>query len=172
MPDVVDGHITTRAAAYPGGDGGLPAALSPLRTGRDFDEAAARRSLREQIAKLERELAATFASAYPRRGLEWGVGSTGGPRVLGVGELEETRDALAARVEDARRTLRDRAYVERKNVERIEEMLAEPARFKWVRISNADIGEPGCKYWHSRPRLGLIGMLMGWWRVKISSGCP
>jgi hypothetical protein len=172
MPDVVDGHITTRAAAYPGGDGGLPTRLSPLRTGRDFDEAAARRSLREQIAKLERELAATFASAYPRRGLEWGVGSTGGPRVLGVGELEETRDALAARVEDARRTLRDRAYVERKNVERIEEMLAEPGRFKWVRISNADIGEPGCKYWHSRPRLGLIGMLMGWWRVKISSGCP
>ena len=172
MPDVVDGHITTRAAAYPGGNSGLPTALSPLRTGRDFDEAAARRSLRQQIAKLERELAATFASAYPRRDLDWRVGSTGGPRVLGVGELEETRDALAARVEDARRSLRDRAYVERKNVERIEEMLAEPARFKWMRISNADIGEPGCKYWHSRPRLGLIGMLMGWWRVKISSGCP
>jgi hypothetical protein len=171
MPDLVDGHITTRAAAYPGGDSGLPTGLSPLRTGRDFDEAAARRSLREQIAKLERELAAIFASAYPRRGLDWRVGSTGGPRVLGVGELEETRDALATRVEDARRSLRDRAYVERKNVERIEEMLAEPARFKWMRISNADIGEPGCKYWHSRPRLGLIGMLMGWWRVKISSGC-
>ena len=172
MPDLVDGHITARAAAYPGGGSGLPTALSPLRTGRDFDEAAARRSLREQIAKLERELAAIFASAYPRRGVDWRVGSTGGPRVLGLGELEETRDALAARVEDARRSLRDRAYVERKNVERIEEMLAEPARFKWMRISNADIGEPGCKYWHSRPRLGLIGMLMGWWRVKISSGCP
>ena len=51
-------------------------------------------------------------------------------------------------------------------------MIAEPERFKWVRISNEDIGEPGCKYWHSRPRLGLIGMLMGWWRVRISSGCP
>jgi hypothetical protein len=23
-----------------------------------------------------------------------------------------------------------------------------------------------------RPRLGLIGMLMGWWQVKLSSGCP
>ena len=22
------------------------------------------------------------------------------------------------------------------------------------------------------PRLGLIGMLMGWWQVKLSSGCP
>jgi hypothetical protein len=155
MPDVVDVHITTS-----------------LRTGRELDEAAARRSLRDQIAKLERELAVAFSSAYPRRGIEWRVGSTRGPRLLGVGELEEIRDALAIRLEDARRTLTDRAYVERKNVDRIEEMVAEPARFKWVRISNADIGEPGCKYWHSRPRLGLIGMLMGWWRVKISSGCP
>jgi hypothetical protein len=23
-----------------------------------------------------------------------------------------------------------------------------------------------------RPRLGLIGMLCGWWQVKLSSGCP
>jgi hypothetical protein len=169
MPDVVDGQIT-QLAATARGNRRRPPAPSSLRTG--FDEAAARRSLRDQIAKLERELATVFASAYPRRGLEWQVAGPGGPRILSVGELEELRDALAARLEDARRTLRDRAYVERKNVERIDEMLAEPARFKWVRISNADIGEPGCKYWHSRPRLGLIGMLMGWWRVKISSGCP
>jgi hypothetical protein len=170
MPDVVDGHITQLVAAERGGRSRPPASPSRVQTG--YDDVAARRSLREQIAKLERELGAVFASAYPRRGLEWQVESPGGPRVLGVGELEEVRDALAARLEDARRTLRDRAYVERKNLDRIEEMLTEPARFKWVRISNADIGEPGCKYWHSRPRLGLIGMLLGWWRVKISSGCP
>jgi hypothetical protein len=91
---------------------------------------------------------------------------------LGVGELEALRDSLATRLEDGRASLRDRAYVERKNRARIEAMLAEPERFKWVRISNEDIGEPGCKFWHSRPRLGLIGMLMGWWRVRISSGCP
>jgi hypothetical protein len=169
MPNAVEDHIAEPVAAYRG-EHGRPPALFGLRT--RYDEAAARRSFREQIAKLERELAAVFASAYPRRGLEWKVGSAGGPRVLGVGELEQVRDALAGRLEDARRTLRDRAYVERKNLDRIEEMLAEPERFKWVRISNADIGEPGCKFWHSRPRLGLIGMLMGWWRVKISSGCP
>src|SRR6059058_2823331 len=191
MPDVLDGHIT-QDAARERGSRRRPPAPSNLRTGfdeaaarrsnnssfapprrrPDYDDVAARRSLRQQIAKLERELGAVFASAYPRRGLDWQVASPGGPRVLGVGELEEVRDALADRLEDARRTLRDRAYVERKNLDRIEEMLAEPARFKWVRISNADIGEPGCKYWHSRPRIGLIGMLMGWWRVKISSGCP
>jgi hypothetical protein len=144
--------------------------VSPLRTG--VDEAAARRSLRAQIARLERELAALFSSAYPRKGLDWQVHSPGGPRLLGLDDLEVLRDELAERVEETRRTLRDRAYVEQKNRERIEDLIADPSRFKWVRISNADIGEPGCKFWHSRPKLGLIGMLMGWWRVRISSGCP
>ena len=80
--------------------------------------------------------------------------------------------ALAVRLEDARGELSRRAFVEQEHVERIERMIAEPERHKWVRVSNRDIGEPGCKFWHSRPRLGLIGMLLGWWRVKISSGCP
>ena len=41
-----------------------------------------------------------------------------------------------------------------------------------MRVGAADVGEPGCGVWHVRPRLGLIGMLMGWWQVKLSSGCP
>jgi AcrR family transcriptional regulator len=139
---------------------------------RAVDERAARNSLRDQIAKLERELAALFASAYPRRGLEWQVSSPGGPRVLDVGDLEQLRDELAARVQDARRELRERSKTERENRDQIEALVADPASFKWQRISNEDIGDPGCKYWHSRPRLGVVGMLMGWWRVKISSGCP
>jgi AcrR family transcriptional regulator len=142
----------------------------PLST--DVDERAARRSLRDQIAKLERELAGMFASAYPRRGLEWEVSSPGGPRVLDIGDLEELRDELARRVEDTRRGLRERTAVEHQSREQIEAMVADPASHKWEHISNAEIGEPGCKYWHSTPRLGLVGMLMGWWRVKISSGCP
>jgi AcrR family transcriptional regulator len=145
------------------------AAGKPSKTG--VDEGAARRALRGQIAKLERELAALFAD-NPRREIEWQVSSPGGPRVLNVGDLETLRDELAARVEDARRSLRERTKVEATNRGRIEALTADPASFKWQRISNEDIGEPGCKYWHSTPRLGLVGMLMGWWRVKISSGCP
>jgi hypothetical protein len=143
---------------------------APLET--EVDETAARRSLRGQIARLERELADLFSSSYPRRGFDWRVGSPGGPRLLNLEDLEVLRDDLAGRVEETRRSLRDRAYVEQQNRERIDALIAEPARYKWVRISNADIGEPGCKFWHSRPKLGLIGMLMGWWRVRISSGCP
>jgi AcrR family transcriptional regulator len=138
----------------------------------EVDERAARRSLRDQIAKLERELSALFASAYPRRGLEWQVSSAGGPRVLDVGDLEALRDELATRVEEVRRHLRERTESEQETRERIEALVSDPAGHKWERISNEDIGEPGCKYWHSTPRFGLIGMLMGWWRVKISSGCP
>ena len=39
-------------------------------------------------------------------------------------------------------------------------------------VSNEDIGERGCRHWHSRPRWGILGMLLGWWRVRLSSGCP
>jgi hypothetical protein len=161
VPELVESHIPEAGAHN----------ASLLR--REVDEAAARRSLREQIARLERELAAVFTAAHPRQeSLEWHVGAAGGPRILSLGELEELRDRLADRLEVTRRTLRDRGYVETRNRERIEEMLAQPERFKWVRISNDDIGEPGCKHWHSRPRFGLLGMLLNWWRVKISSGCP
>ena len=165
MPDLAQGQFTEDRERH----------LTAYRTTLprpDVDEAAARRSLRDQIARLERELSALFTAAYPRRGLDWRVPAPGGPRVLSVGELEALRDDLAGRLEDTRRTLRERGRVETRNRDRIEEMMVEPARFKWVRISNEDIGEPGCKHWHSRPRLGLLGMLMGWWRVKISSGCP
>ena len=143
-------------------------AAAPLRV----DERAARRSLLDQIAKLESELASLFCSAYPRTGFDWRVSSRGGPRILSLGELERVRDELAERLEDNRRELSERALVEEHNRRLIEEMLLEPEKHPWERISNAEIGEPGCKHWHARPRYGLLGMLVGWWRVVISSGCP
>ncbi len=146
--------------------------VAPQSPAVEFDEVAARRSLREQIARLERELAASFAAAYPRSGLDWSIPSRGGPRLLGLGELEVLRDELAGRLGRVRSELEARAGQEREYRLLIERMLLEPGRYKWVRVSNEDIGEPGCKHWHVRPRLGVVGMLMGWWRVKISSGCP
>ena len=73
---------------------------------------------------------------------------------------------------ESRRALSDRTYVEELHRRRIEEMLLEPEKHKFVRVSNEDIGEAGCKHWHVTPRWGLLGMLMNWWRVRISSGCP
>ena len=138
----------------------------------EVDESAARRTLREQIAKLERELATLFPDARPGDDLDWRVRAPGGPRVLDVGDLEALRDDLAERVEEIRHAMRERADSERQNRVRLESIAADPASHKWVRVSNEDIGEPGCKHYHATPRLGLVGMLMGWWRVKVSSGCP
>lgn len=145
--------------------------LEPV-PGVEVDERAARRSLRDQIAKLEGELGALFCSTYPRKGFEWSVASRGGPRILSTGELERLRDDLADKLQHNRKLLGDRTYVEDLNRRRIEEMMLDPAAHKWVRIANEDIGEPGCKHWHVRPRYGLAGMLLNWWRVRISSGCP
>jgi AcrR family transcriptional regulator len=143
---------------------------SPLEI--EVYEGAARRTLRDQIAKLERELATLFPTARPGDALDWGVRSPGGPRVLDVGDLETLRDDLAERVEEIRGALRERAHSEQDNRVQLESMAADPAGHKWQRLSNDDIGEPGCKHYHATPRLGLVGMLMGWWRVKVSSGCP
>ena len=137
------------------------------------DERAARRELLEQIARLEPDLAALFCSAYPRGGFDWAVKSRGGgPRVLSLSELERLRDDLAERLHDVRRTLSDRTWVEEQNRRLIEEMMLAPEKHKWVRVGAEDIGERGCKHWHVRPRWGILGMMLNWWRVRISSGCP
>jgi hypothetical protein len=150
----------------------LPRTPVPARPGVAPDEAAARRSLREQIARLETDLGALFCTTFPRTGFDWQVRSRGGPRVLSLAELERLRDDLAERLEHNRRLLGDRTYVEELNRCQIEEMMLEPERYKWMVIRNEDIGERGCKSWHVRPRFGVLGMLMNWWRVRISSGCP
>jgi hypothetical protein len=146
------------------------APLAPFEV--EVDEGAARRTLRTQIARLERELASLFAAARPGDDLDWRVGRSGAPRVLDIGGLEALRDDLATRVEEIRHAQRERADGYEDKRATLEEMVADPADHKWRRVSNDDIGEDGCKHYHSTPRLGLVGMLMGWWRVKISSGCP
>jgi hypothetical protein len=145
--------------------------LTALHVGGD--ERLARADLRRQIGRLEHELSRLCVEAFPR--VDFNAGVPGGfrePRVAGLDELERVRDALAERIAVARGTLREREELETRNRELLRRMLASPTDFKWLRISRADVGEPGCGHWHSRPRLGPLGMLMGWWRVKVSSGCP
>jgi hypothetical protein len=137
------------------------------------DERLARAELRRQIGRLERQLGALVAEAFPRLRIDAAVPAVAGPpRALNLGELEAVRDSLATRVGAARRQLDERTELETRNRELLERMLAAPADYKWLQISRDDIGAPGCGHWHSRPRYGVLGMLMGWWRVRISSGCP
>jgi hypothetical protein len=133
---------------------------------------SARADLRRQIARLEGELSTLFGSVFPRQGFDWRVASLGGPRLLSLSELEVLRDELADRVRDVQRAVSERTAIEEQNRRLIEEMMLEPERHRWVVVRNEDIGERGCKSWHVRPRWGLLGMLLNWWRVVISSGCP
>lgn len=145
--------------------------LTALRVGGD--ERLARAELRRQIGRLEHELSRLSVEAFPRLELDTVVPAHfAEPRVAGLEQLEQVRDALAERIATARLALRNQSVVETSNRELLRRMLASPSEYKWLRISRADIGEPGCGHWHSRPRLGPLGMLMGWWRVKVSSGCP
>jgi hypothetical protein len=137
------------------------------------DEREARLQLRGQIDRLEAELATLFGEAFGHTEVPHRVDALAAqPRVLDLGGLEAIRDGLADRVAEARQALVERDRVENENRELVERMLAAPQDFKWARVSREDLGLPGCGHWHSRPRLGPIGMLMGWWQVKVSSGCP
>jgi hypothetical protein len=134
---------------------------------------AARRSLRSQIVKLERELADAFLTAVPMGGLDLlPAAGAPAPRLLDLGELELVRDRLAERLGTARTLIAERSEAQEAARVRLERMLLEPGKYRFVRITHEQLGRPGCGAFHVRPRLGLIGMLMGWWQVKLSSGCP
>ena len=168
MPQALKDH-DFQLDALASGAGGTSAPRAPVTTD---DERPLRDELRRQIARLERRLGELWMTAFPRQGMDWSVGAVGGPRVLGAAELERIRDALVVRIREAQTELGRRAEIEESNRNLLETMIADPDRYRWVRVSNEDLGERECKHWHSRPRWGILGMLLGWWRVKVSSGCP
>lgn len=166
---IIDGTVPERGAP---GDRRAPDLRAPggLRAPGDL---RAREDLRAQVARLERELSAIVAGAFPHiPSRVTGGEAFAGPRLLSLGELERLRDRLAARVYEARREAAERAEFESRAHALLQRMRLEPGRYKFVRLPVADLGEGGCGVWQVRPRLGLIGMLAGWWELKLSSGCP
>jgi hypothetical protein len=137
-------------------------------------ERGARDSLRAQIAKLEHELSGIVAGGFPHLPPTPAPAPTGGagPHLLSLEELERLRDRLVQRVRGAQGKSQQRAGLERRSRDLLERMKEEPGRYKFVRLPVTDLGERGCGVWEVRPRLGLIGMLAGWWQLKLSSGCP
>jgi hypothetical protein len=108
-------------------------------------DAEVRRTLRQQIARLE-----TDVPHGPGR-------PSGGARLLTTEELERIRDDLVRRIQERRFTGGEAQ--ERKRRLR-EAMLLAPAAHRGVTVSNAEVGEPGCTRWTN------------WFRLKISGGCP
>jgi DNA-binding transcriptional regulator YhcF (GntR family) len=135
----------------------------------EADELGARRELRRQIGRLEAQLA-----SY-RRDLE----SLGPPRVrapepriASAAELERTRDALLRQLGAARAAAAERARRERRAREVRDAMVANPGAHRWEVVSADETGEESCATWEVAPRLGPLGALMSWWRLKVSGGCP
>jgi hypothetical protein len=143
--------------------------------------AAARAQLRRQIADLERRLSDTVIARLPYGGAAapavtataaTGIRPKQGPRALDLGDLEGVRDELVGRLSAARAELHRRGEHEARARVRLERMRLDPGRHRFERVTRAELGEGRCGVWQVRPRLGLLGMLMGWWEVKLSSGCP
>lgn len=147
------------------GDGtGLP------DVGRAADEAAARRELRRQIGRIEAQLA-----SYPEaRTKDEPTHPLLRPKahVAGVGELESVRDQLIERLKEARAAAEKRGRRESRARGRRESIIGDPESHRWEQVSNEECGDPGCGETRAVPRFGPIGAIAGWWRVKLSSGCP
>jgi GntR family transcriptional regulator len=134
------------------------------------DDAAARRELRRQIGRLEAQLA-----SY-RRDLEvpdeQAVPRPAEPRIAGAAQLERTRDALLRQLASARAAAARRALRERRAREVRDAIVSDPGGHRWEVVSAAEAGEEGCLEWEVAPRMGPLGALMRWWRVRVSGGCP
>jgi hypothetical protein len=171
LPSRPPGPVPARAAS----GGHLAATAATFTLGGERD---ARRTLRGQIAQLERELVEQRCSSWPRSttgadapGREQPA-EAGGPRLLSLGELERMRDDLVAGLSSERRALAGRTLAEDDGRRLREELILDPAAHPGARVTNAEVGEGGCGAVRSEPAGGLLGMLMGWWRVIVSSGCP
>lgn len=165
-----------RERSHPERPGGRPApgALAGPLPARVQAERAARATLRGQIARLQGEIAALVSRRFPFLAPP-AVGALDqpqGPHLPDLGELERIRDRLAGRLAELRVLAERRSEHERRAHELLERMRSEPGRYRHWRLPVRDLGEAGCGVWEVRPRLGLIGMLAGWWELKLSSGCP
>jgi hypothetical protein len=169
---VTDDRKAAISSSRPGGP--LDGLAEPV-VDRDAGERAARKALRGQVARLEGELSKAIASGFPHippQPPHTGAPGTGGARLLSTGELELQRDGLVLRLQQAQALLAARVELQLRSTELLEQMKLEPGRYKFKRLPLADLGQGKCGAWVVKPRRGLLGMLAGWWEVKLSSGCP
>lgn len=162
---------TIWAAAAAEERGALPEPpLPPLDP--EVGAATLRRELRAQISRLETELAAY--AWHDRRGPIPERVETAMPvgRLTSVAELQRTRDDLIDRLTRLRGEAERRGAREGGARTHVEGMLSDPSSHRWEVVTSADTGDPGCTNWRVVPRYGPLGAILGWWRVKVSSGCP
>ena len=171
LPDAPEGDLPPEPETPELDLAGLAPELELDDSWLDADEGAARRELRRQIGRLEAELAG-YSRDEPRAASRRRC-SPARAAVAGVAELAAIRDALLRRSSPLRaRRRRPGPRASAARVEVRDAMVADPAGHRWEVVSAAETGEQGCTTWEVGPRLGPLGALMNWWRVKVSGGCP
>lgn len=146
-----------------------PAGEKALPVGEQ--EAAARRSLRQQIARQEARRAQLVCEAFPEK-LQLAAHQSRGARLQSLGELEKIRDRMVAQNQQAETQLHAIRLSQQAAQLQLAQMLENPQAHRGIRISQRELGEPGCGVYRVAPKLGVVGRLAGWWQVKMSSGCP
>ena len=136
-----------------------------------IDEAGARTALRDQIGRIEAELAAYSRDLPGPDPAELPI-TAPDPHIASVGELEASRDSLVDRLAAARRAAGKRTHSELEARALRDAILVDPGAHRGRAVSAREAGEPGCTTWESAPRFGPLGILMSWWRVRVSGGCP
>jgi DNA-binding transcriptional regulator YhcF (GntR family) len=176
----IDAHELASAMYVSAGPAARHPAAPPARRdlsdgdGNTPESLESRRELRRQIAHLEAQLAA-YADPEPKRAVlpaaaprELGVV----PHLAGLAELERTRDRLLDQLRLAGEESERRGTREATARRRVERMAENPKRHRWEWVSSADTGDPDCKTYSVSPQWGPVGAAMGWWRIRVSGGCP
>lgn len=133
---------------------------------------AQRGEFMRHIEKLELELQQVLSALTPRNRPIPLTSLSARPHLLSLSELELVRDGLAAELSRAEEALARQIHTRREKRVLLKRMTEEPVKFRWAKVTTIDLGEPGCRTWESVPKLGPVGMIASWWRIRISSGCP
>jgi hypothetical protein len=133
---------------------------------------AQRLEFMRHIERLELDLQQVLAALTPRNRPMPSSANKARPHLLSMTELELVRDALAIELGHAELALSTQTRTRREKRSLLKRMTEEPVKFRWAKVTTVDLGEPGCRSWEVVPKLGPVGMLANWWRVRISSGCP
>jgi phospholipid/cholesterol/gamma-HCH transport system permease protein len=143
---------------------------APPERAATADHIEVRRELRRQIGRLEAALA-----GHPPDLSQKDVPPSAGdatPRIADLDELERIRDAMIGRLSEVERAAEARARRTARARARRDALLRQPRQHRWQAVSSAEAGEAGCLEYRVEPRLGPLGMVLNWWRVVVSGGCP
>jgi hypothetical protein len=143
--------------------------LGPLEVQSDR---AQREAFLGHIEQLERDLQQVLSALAAVNRRMRVTPSPAKPHLLSLAELELVRDGLAAELGRAQDALARQITTRREKRSLLKRMTEAPVKFRWAKVTTIDLGEPGCRSWEVVPKLGPVGMLANWWRIRVSSGCP